>query len=113
MRRWKRLKSEYVLQHPIVRLRKDACQLPRGAVIEDYYVVEEHDVGMVFALTADQHVILWTVQAWYWRDLFELPAVSSTSATATAGRSAELSRRRGFDAPEHVYAGAFVQTPPA
>lgn len=58
MRRWKILQSTYLVRHPMVNIRQDACELPQGRTIDDYFVVEEPDVVLVFALTTDQKLIL-------------------------------------------------------
>lgn len=58
MNPWKILESRYLLKHPMVRIRQDTCQLPDERIIDDYYVVEEHDVALIFALTSDDKVLL-------------------------------------------------------
>lgn len=55
---WKIRASRYLLRTPYLNLRRDACDLPGGGHIADYYVVEEADYGMVFALTAAQEVVM-------------------------------------------------------
>lgn len=57
-RLWKTLKSTYLLRHRMVSFRQDTCQLPNGRVIDDYFVVEEPDAVLVFALTEARELIM-------------------------------------------------------
>lgn len=56
--RWKILQSEVVIDTPYLRLRRDRIETSRGDVVEDYHVRETRGFVVVFALTADEHVIL-------------------------------------------------------
>lgn len=55
---WKIRHSHYILQHKMVNIRQDRCELPDGRVIDDYYVVEEPDAALVFALTPERELIM-------------------------------------------------------
>jgi ADP-ribose pyrophosphatase len=57
-RGWKILRSEYVVETPYLRLRRDRIELPSGAQIDDYFVRESRGFAVVFALTPGEHVIL-------------------------------------------------------
>jgi ADP-ribose diphosphatase len=56
-RKWEILSSEYVVQSPWYRLRRDACRLPDGTIIDAYYVREHDGFAVVFAMTPAGDVI--------------------------------------------------------
>lgn len=58
MHPWTTLSSEYALDVPWLRVRRDICRLPNGVVLDDYYLWEGPDWVAVFALTPDGDVLL-------------------------------------------------------
>lgn len=52
-RRWKVLKSEYLIKRPWLTARKDCVQLPSGVVNDEYYVLEYPSWVNVIARTDD------------------------------------------------------------
>lgn len=58
MNTWQILQSQNAFASPYFTVRRDVCKLPDGQVIDDYYVVEQPDVGAVFGLTAEHELIL-------------------------------------------------------
>lgn len=52
-RRWKVLKSEYLMKRPWLTARKDCVQLPSGVVNDEYYVLEYPAWINVIARTED------------------------------------------------------------
>jgi len=50
---WKVLDSEYVFKRPWLTARKDHVQLPTGAEINEYYVLEYPDFCTMIALTTE------------------------------------------------------------
>ena len=58
MKQWEVITSSVAVDTPWLRLRRDTCRLPDGQIVEDFYVLEENDVGIVFALTADQRLVM-------------------------------------------------------
>ncbi len=56
-RKWEIISSEYVLKSPWYRLRRDACRLPDGSVVESYYVREHAGFSVTFAITPDDRVV--------------------------------------------------------
>jgi 8-oxo-dGTP pyrophosphatase MutT (NUDIX family) len=58
MRPWRKLDAEYLLRDRWLTVRADRCELPNGLVIEPYYVVEENEWVHVFALDADNRLLL-------------------------------------------------------
>lgn len=55
---WRVTASDYVLDSPYLRIRRDRIVLPDGTVVEDYYVRESRGYVIVFALTRAREVVL-------------------------------------------------------
>ncbi|HZV76887.1 MAG TPA: NUDIX hydrolase [Candidatus Babeliales bacterium] len=55
---WRLRASHYVVDSPHMRLRADEIELPDGTVVPNYYVRESLGFVIVFALTADDRVVL-------------------------------------------------------
>lgn len=96
---WKKLASEYVLDNPWYKVRKDKVKLPNGKIIEDFYIGELPKVAIVFPLTSNNEVVL-VKQYRYGAnlELLELPAgifnPNNEKAVDTAKR--ELEEETGF-----------------
>ena len=56
-RKWEVLSSEYVVESPWYRLRRDVCRLPDGSVVENYYVREHAGFSVTFAITGNNEVV--------------------------------------------------------
>lgn len=56
-RPWEVLSSEVVLESPWYRLRRDACRLPDGSLVESYYVREHAGFCVIFAITPQRDVV--------------------------------------------------------
>ncbi len=52
-KRWKTLKSEYLIRRPWLTARRDVVQLPNGIVNDEFYVLEYPDWVNVIAITGD------------------------------------------------------------
>ena len=55
---WRVIESEIAIDTPHLRLRRDRIALPNGREIDPYYVRESRGFAIVFALTADERVVL-------------------------------------------------------
>jgi len=55
---WKTLKSEYLHKSPFGNIRKDACLLPNGQMIDDYYVQEYSDWVNAVVITKENKLVL-------------------------------------------------------
>jgi len=58
---WKILRSDWVFETPFFQIRRDACSLPNGRLVDDYYVVHGPTIVCIFALTQAGEV-LWVEQ---------------------------------------------------
>ena len=55
---WEKLSSKYLVKEKWATLRVDACKMPNGNIVNDYYVLEYPDWANAVALTEDNQVIL-------------------------------------------------------
>ena len=58
IRPWRLKRSEIVFDHPWYRLRRDWLLLPDGRQIDDYFVSLRPEVVLIFAVTADDEVVM-------------------------------------------------------
>lgn len=56
--KWEKLSSKYLVQEKWATLRVDACKMPNGKIIDDYYVLEYPDWVNAVAITEDNQVVL-------------------------------------------------------
>jgi len=56
-KRWKTLKSEYLIRRPWLTARKDVVQLPSGIINDEFYVLEYPDWVNVIAITPDDKFV--------------------------------------------------------
>jgi ADP-ribose pyrophosphatase len=100
MRPWKTLASEYALDVPWLRVRRETCLLPNGEVVDDYYLWEGRGWVAVFACTLAGDVLLvrqyrQAVRQFVW----ELPGgVVDDGEDAVAAGLRELREETGYDA---------------
>ena len=57
---WKTINSETVIEDYHVTVKKNAVQLPDGALINDFYTVTIPDAAMVAAITPEGKILLKT-----------------------------------------------------
>lgn len=57
-KKWKILKSEYLIQRPWLTARRDHVRLPNGAENKEYYVLEYPDWVNVIAITKDGRFLM-------------------------------------------------------
>lgn len=102
MKRWKTLKSEYLIRRPWLTARRDAVQLPNGEVNDEFYVLEYPDWINVIAITEEGHFVF-VRQYRYALDLdsIELCAgVIEQGETPEEGARRELLEETGFGGGE-------------
>jgi 8-oxo-dGTP pyrophosphatase MutT (NUDIX family) len=113
LRPWDALAAEVVVDNPWVRLRRDTVRLPSGRVVDDFFVTEQSDVVLVFALTGDERVVLvlqWRQGAGGFRR--ELPGGLLDPGETPAGAAArELREETGYVCAELRELGRFGMDP--
>jgi len=104
---WRIVESEIVIETPHLRLRRDDIALPGGQRIANYYVRESRGFAVIFALTADERVVL--VEQYkhgIGRTVLELPAGAiDPGETPQECAARELAEETGYRSPralEHV-----------
>ncbi|HEY3233402.1 MAG TPA: NUDIX hydrolase [Polyangiaceae bacterium] len=57
MRAWKVLNESLILERPWLRLRRQSIELPKGATLDEFYLIETGDWASVLAFTDQGEVI--------------------------------------------------------
>ena len=58
MKRWKRIKTNYLIKDKHLTVRSDTVSLPNGSVIENFYVLEYPDWINVIAITEEGNFVM-------------------------------------------------------
>lgn len=114
MKKWKILDSTYLIQTPYMNLRRDRVELPDGAIVPDYHVVEEGDYGVVFALTpALEVVMVRQYKHGIGEVTLELPAgyIDPKDANVAEGCWREFREETGYNAPSYRLVGNHLRHP--
>lgn len=57
MKKWKILKSEYIVKNPYQSVKKEKCQLSNGIIIDEYYVNEYPEWVNAIVITNDKKIV--------------------------------------------------------
>lgn len=112
-RKWEIISSEYVLESPWYRLRRDACRLPDGSVVDSYYVREHAGFSVTFAITGDDRVVFTRQYKHGIGDVvLELPAgMLEPGEDALVCARRELEEETGYVAPDFELIAEFETDP--
>ena len=113
MKRWEILTSRYLLRRPWMRLRQDRVQLPNGAEIDEFHVLEYPDWVCVLCLTEeDEAVMVEQYRHGVAAFSLELPAgVIERGEEPLAAAKRELREETGYEATEWTLLGRCAQDP--
>ena len=112
--KWQTLNAETVFNFSKFNLKRYAFLLPNQQVAEDYYALEEHDVGSVVAITPDQNLVMVRQFKHGIQEIcLELPAglFEDQDGDPVDESSRELLEETGYEAHEYIYLGSFAQNP--
>jgi ADP-ribose pyrophosphatase len=113
MRPWKTLSSRVVHADNWISLRAEACESADGTVIEPYYVLEEREWVVIFALDENDDLLLVRQYRHAGRVIcFELPGGGvEDGETPLDAAIRELREESGCSASEWISAGALFANP--
>ncbi|HEY9302509.1 MAG TPA: NUDIX hydrolase [Phormidium sp.] len=57
IKKWKILKSKLVFDNQWVTIRQDEVELPKGEIIDDFFVLVRPDIALIFPVTQNQEVV--------------------------------------------------------
>lgn len=57
IKKWEILKSKLIFNNKWVTIRQDEVKLPKGEIIDDFFVVVRPDIALVFPVTKNQEIV--------------------------------------------------------
>ncbi|WP_228061219.1 NUDIX hydrolase [[Phormidium] sp. LEGE 05292] len=57
IKKWKILKSKLAFNNKWVTIRQDEVELPKGEIIDDFFVIVRPDIALVFPVTENQEIV--------------------------------------------------------
>lgn len=114
IKKWKILKSKLIFNNKWVSIRQDEVELPKGEIIDDFFVVVRPDIALVFPVTENQEIVF--VRQYRHatgKILLELPAGSFHPEIEDAEVAArrELEEETGYIAEELVKLATLYDNP--
>jgi len=111
---WEKIKSEYILDSKWLKVRKDSVKINDKLVIDDYYVMENNDVVMIFPVVDEKYVML-KKEYRYPIDkvTLELPGgtFDETKEDALSAAKRELLEETGLSSDSWINFGEFYDYP--
>ena len=110
---WRTIKSDTVIEDYHVTVKKNAVQLPDGALINDFYTVTIPDAAMVAAITPEGKILLKTEFRYaVGEDVIECPAgmfeKDENDPLTVAKR--ELLEETGYASSDWTYLGSTLES---
>jgi ADP-ribose pyrophosphatase len=87
---WKKLSSYYIHKGPWATLRSDRCEMPKGHIVEDYYVLEYSNWVNAVAITEDDKILM----VHQYRHAAEIVSLEIPGGVIDAGETPEQALRR-------------------
>jgi 8-oxo-dGTP pyrophosphatase MutT (NUDIX family) len=112
--KWKTLSSEYVYKAKWFTARKDTCEKPDGAIVDDYYVFEFPDWATALAITEEGKILLVKQYRHALGEVcIELPGgcIDDTDKTLEDGIRRELLEETGYSFETVHYLGKTSANP--
>lgn len=112
--KWKILKSKLVFNNKWVTIRQDEVELPKGEIIDDFFVIVRPDIVLVFPVTENQEIVFVRQYRHATGEiLLELPAgrLDSEIEDAEVAARRELEEETGYVADELIKLGTLYDNP--
>jgi len=113
-KKWKIRQSKLVLDTKWVKIRQDEVELPKGEIIEDFFVVVRPDIALIFPVTENQEIVFVRQYRHATGEiLLELPAGSFDPEIEDAEVAAkrELAEETGYFAEDLVKLATLYDNP--
>jgi len=114
IQKWKRLRSQMILDRRWCRVRRDTVALPNGEIVDDFFIHIRPDVALVFPVTEDRQIVfVRQYRHGVGEILTELPAGAFDPAVETpAGAAArELAEETGYVAESLIPLATLYDNP--
>ncbi len=112
MKHWNKQASEYVLDTPYMKVRRDTCKLPDGQVIDDYYVVENNDIVLIVGLTtANEFILVEQYKHAYGGICLEIVGGICESDDIEAEARREFQEETGYSAETFIHLSTLIHNP--
>lgn len=113
MEKWRRIRSESLVDTHWVKVNRDAVELPNGCRIDDFYTITINDAAAIVAVDDEGNIILKKEYRYCCdQDLIEIPAgtFESDEKDSLEVAKRELLEETGYMSQSWQYIGATVES---